>query len=223
MGSILSVLITAGLGTWLAYVWQQRTAKQARFFDATKSQFDMMRGAATTFANLIGRRLYAMHRICLLGDDSERFNAAFDELIHSIEAWNNEYLQIELNVRTLFEHSTALDLETLQSRLNALSNIIVESAKAKSARRRKVVHDVALLRHAYFEFLQKMINETDHLFRQMHFGVRLMYSRRDIERFSTLQLIKSLLSGSEHESSIIRSPTDFGLPVDAWNARLGIN
>lgn len=223
MGSVISVIVTAALGTWLAYVWQQRSAKQARYFEASKAQFELMRQAATNFAEVIGARLYAMHRICALDTDSVRFSSAFDELVLSIENWNKSYLQIELNVRTLFARSRASDLEALQSRLNSISNKIIESAKAKTSTRKSSIHDIALLRTAYFRFLQKMLDEADYLFRQMHFGVRVRYDRWGIRYFSNLQLIKALLSGSEDEASIVRAPTDFSLPVRIDNARFGVN
>jgi hypothetical protein len=214
MWSVISVLITAGLGTWLAYVWQQRTVKQTRYFDASKSQFELMREAVAEFAKVIGRRLYATHRVCALDSTSSRFDSALDELFLSIEDWNKNYLQIELNVRTLFVNSTASDLERLQSQLTLLSNKVIISAQASSNHRKTLLKDVALLRQSYFRFLQAMIDEADYLFRQMHFGVKLNYDRWSIRYFSNLQLVKALFSGAEDESTVVRAPTDFGLPVD---------
>lgn len=223
MGSIVSVFITAALGTWLAYVWQQRSAKQSRYFEASKAQFELMRQAASEFAEIIGRRLYATHRVCALEINNPRFTSAFDELVRSIEDWNNSYLKIELNVRTLFERSAASDLEVIQSRLAGLSERVLKSVKLSSYKRADLIHEVALIRVMYFKFLQRMIDEADYLFRQMHFGVELKYDRFEVRYFSNLQLLKALFSGAEDEAAVVRAPTDFGLPVSTNRARLRIN
>jgi hypothetical protein len=223
MWSVISVLITAGLGTWLAYVWQQRSAKQTRYFEASKSQFELMREAAAEFAKIIGRRLYATHRVCALDSERSRFGAALEELFSSIEEWNKNYLQIELNVRTLFRNSTAVNLENLQSQLAKLSNQVIASARDGSNNRKNHVKNVYIIRQGYFKFLQAMIDEADYLFTQMHFGVKIDYDRWSIRYFSNLQLVKALFSGAEDESTVVRAPTDFGLPVDVYRARFRIN
>lgn len=92
VGTILSVLITAGLGTWLAYVWQQRSAKEARYFDASQTQYDLMRVAARDLAKLVGQRLYATHRLCRISQSNPYFDEAREEFRQSVLEWNRSHL-----------------------------------------------------------------------------------------------------------------------------------
>lgn len=226
METILSVLITAGLGTWLAYVWQQRSAKQDRYFNASKIQYDQMRDSARTLAGLIGSRLYATNRMCLITPSSDFFGEAKEDFRQSVIYWNKSLLQVEIDIRTLFNSSSLVIFEDLQAQLVEITNKVsarVSKILPEDPPSYDLVREIAVLRGAYFQFLQGMVREAEHLFRQTHFGVVLRYSRDDISRYSTYDLIKVLLQGSEQESAVLRSPTDFGLPVSSRDARLGVN
>lgn len=226
MDTVLSVLITAGLGTWLAYVWQQRSAKQDRYFDASKTQYEQMRVAARHLAGLIGDRIYATHRLCRISPSNEFFDEAKENFRRSVIDWNRNHLQIDLDIRTLFTDAAVTDFETLQGQLAALTNEVsrrLENVSAGDPPAYELLRKIETLRGSFFLFLQGMIKEADHLFRQMHFGVILQYGRNDLHRYSTIDLVKTLFQGSEQESAVLRSPTDFGMPVSSRDARLGIN
>jgi hypothetical protein len=226
LGSILSVLITAGLGTWLAYVWQQRSARDTRYFDASKTQFNLMRDAARNLAAAVGKRLYATHRVCRISPQNAYYDEAKEEFRQSILQWNRDHLQFDLDIRTLFKDSSVVNFEHLQSKLAGLTNKInrrMETIDERSPPAYDLIRETEAIRGEYFQFLQKMIDEADSLFRQMHFGVLLNYTRSDIDRYSNLNLITTLFSGPDQESAVVRTPTDFGLPVRAADARLGIN
>lgn len=226
MDTVLSVLITAGLGTWLAYVWQQRSAKQDRFFEASKTKYEQMRAAARNLAGLIGSRIYATHRLCRISQSNEFFDEAKENFRRSVIEWNQNHLQIDLDIRTLFTDTAVTDFENLQGQLAALTNEVsrrLENVEAGDPPAYELMRKIETLRGNFFLFLQGMIKEADHLFRQMHFGVILQYNRNDINRYSTTDLIKTLFYGSEKESAVLRSPTDFGLPVSSRDARLGID
>lgn len=226
MDTVLSVLITAGLGTWLAYVWQQRSAKQDRYFDASKTEYEQMRAAARNLAGLIGSRIYATHRLCRISQANEFFDEAKENFRQSVIEWNRNHLQVDLDIRTLFTGSSVTDFEYLQVQLAALTNEVsrrLESVSPGDPPAYELMRKIETLRGHFFTFLQGMIKEADHVFRQMHFGVLLQYNRHDISRYSTADLLKTLFQGSEQESAVLRSPTDFGLPVNSRDARLGIN
>lgn len=226
MGSILSVLITAGLGTWLAYLWQQRSAKETRFFEASKAQHELMRQAARDIAALIGQRLYATHRVCRISKSNEFYEEAVADYRASIIQWNRQHLQMDLDIRTLFVGPAVVQFERLQGRLAALTNEVsrhLERVGSGTPPAYDIIRAAETLRGDYFHFLQGMIDEANNVFRQMHFGVRLKYELHDIGHFSTLDLVKVLFTGPHENSSVVRSPTNFGMPVSTRDARLGIN
>jgi len=226
MEAIFSVLITAGLGTWLAYVWQQRSAKDTRYFDASKTQHELMREAARNLAKLAGERFYSTHRLCRISPANPYYDEAKEDFRQSVLTWNRQHLQMDLDVRTLFAGASVVDFERLQTDLAALTNLVsrrLDSVKAGDPPAYELIREVESLRGRFFQFLQGMIKEADFLFRQMHFGVQLKYNRQDIHRYSTSDLVKVLLRGTEQESAVLRSPTDFGQPVGSLDARFGIN
>lgn len=225
-GSIFSVLITALLGSYVAHQWQQRSARESRFFDASRSTYDAMKGASNELAELIGRRMYASHRLARLPAGNEFFSEAKEDFRQSVLAWNRNLLKVELNIRTLFRGSSVTSFETLQGDLAAVTARIhrrLDSVQSTSQPDYALVRDIETLRHSFFQYLQAMMNETDAVYRQMHFGVRVAYTRENIGLFSTKGLIVALFKGPHEEAAIVCSPTDFGTPVEARNARLGIH
>jgi len=226
MDSVISVLITAGLGTWLAYVWQQRSTKQTRHFEASKTQHDLMRSAAMDLAALAGQRLYATHRICRISPANDHYEEAKESFRHSVLVWNEKHLQNDLNIRTLFVQSAVVRFEKLQNRLAALTNEVsrrLENVKEGDPPDYTLIRKAETLRGDFFSFLQGMIDEADSLFRQMHFGVRVKYDARGIRYYSTTDLLKTLFTGPEEASAITRAPSDFGAPVSIGDARLGVD
>lgn len=225
MDSVISVLITAGLGTWLAYIWQQRSTKQTRHFEASKTQYDLMRSAAMDLAALAGQRLYATHRVCRISPANDYYEEAKEAFRSSVLLWNDKHLQNDLNIRTLFVQSAVTRFERLQNRLAALTNEVSQrlaKVQAGDPPDHTLIRKAETLRGDFFSFLQGMIDEADGLFRQMHFGVRVKYDAQGINYYSTTDLIKTLFTGPGDASAITRAPSDFGAPVSIGEARLGV-
>ena len=45
--AVLAFILTGIAGTWIAHTWQSRSAKEARFYEASKSMYAQMEAAAT--------------------------------------------------------------------------------------------------------------------------------------------------------------------------------
>lgn len=226
METVISVLITASLGTWLAYRWQQRSIKEGRYFDASKTQYELMISAGDKLATLVGTRLYASHRLCRISQSNTYYDEAVEDFRQAVLSWNREHLKNDLNIRTLFRSSSVVQFESLQNRLAALTNNIsrrLETVKAGDDPEYLLIRQIENLRGDFFVFLQGMMSESNSLFRQMHFGIKVNYCDPDIELYSNVDLFKALFSGPDQQASIVRSPSDFGLPVTASNARLGVD
>lgn len=91
MWSVIAVFITAALGSWLTYRWQQRSAQANRFFDAAKVQHEQMTAAANDLASIIGKRIYASQRMCLITGSDALYDEAKDSFRKTILAWNEQY------------------------------------------------------------------------------------------------------------------------------------
>lgn len=225
VGTLLSVLLTVLLGSYVAHVWQMRSSKESRFFEGTKFSLDSMVRAYSDIADGIGRRIYTAQRLARLSPADDQFCTAKEEFRESILDWNKRLLSLEVQVKTLFKDSYVSDFERLQQELARISGLV--SARLKTIDNRTppaygIVRSLETLRHDYFEFIRQMVVETNNLYRQMHFGVLVGYNADSIKYYSTPGLIKSLFTGPRDDSAIVRSPTNFGRPVSTWEARLGV-
>lgn len=224
MWNLLSVLVTVGLGSRFAFIWQQRSAREARFFDASHSQYKQMSTAAKRLADIVGRRIYATHRVCRLTTKSSLLQLARNDFQNAIIEWNQEHLQTDLDIRTLFRDSSVHEFERLQSLLASHTSKVHRYLNSSNdAPAYELLRDLESIRGLFFRFIQSMLDESNSLFRQMHFGVRLSYNCDDIYHYSTWQLVKALFSGPDEESSVISPPINFGVPIATRDARLGIH
>lgn len=221
--AVLAFVLTGIVGAWIANFWQTRSAKDTRFFEASKSLYGQMEAAASELASLVGKRIYATQRICLIRPNASGFENALREYRCSIVEWNERLMSLKLAVRIRFRHASLWYFDTLQARLAALTSRVESYIRAPDpAVARDLSVELQRLRGAFFEFIQEMMKEARLLHRQMHFGVLLRYDRSDIDKMSTPDLIKSLFTSRIESKPIIRSPSDFGSPVHTWEARLGI-
>ena len=220
--AILAFLFTVVLGTRIAHVWQTRAAKEARFFEASSDMYKSMSDAAQLITNLIGRRLYASQRLCLATEESTR-KEALETYRQIVVEWNERLLEMELAVRSRFRDTYLTSFESLQSDLAQLSANVMAVAQADTrVSRSETLASLKVLRNHFFVFIEGMLREARLLHRQMHFGVRLQYERDALNKLSTLDLVKLLISPGIKSQGIVRSPSDFGQPVRVGDARFGI-
>ena len=221
--AVLAFILTGIAGTWIAHTWQSRSAKEARFDEASKSMYAQMEAAATELAALAGKRIYASQRVCLVRPESPSFDKAVQEYRASIIEWNERLLSLELAVRMRFRDASLREFEVMQTRLAMLSTRLDSYVTRKDRSVvRELDRELRTLRGDFFTFIQEMMREARLLHRQMHFGVLVRYERYEIEKMSTPDLIKCLFTSRIESKPIVRSPSDFGAPVDVWEARLGI-
>lgn len=216
-------ILTGVIGGRIAHVWQARAAREARFFDASKDMYNQMVGAADDLSALIGRRLYSSQRICLVNKGSPVFGEAVSSYRSVIIEWNERLLSLELAVRTKFRHASLSHFEYLQKDLvNVTTHINNYIAGAPTLSTFEMTGRLRLVRASFFSFTEDMMKEARLLHRQMHFGVLVQYDRYEIDKMSTQNLIKSLFTSRIEGEAIVRSPSDFGLPVSVDDARFGI-
>lgn len=221
--AVLAFVLTGIVGTWIAQVWQGRSAKDTRFYEASKVMYGQMESAAAELARLVGKRIYASQRVLLVSPKSPTFDQAVQEYRSSIVEWNEDLLSLELSIRTRFRDASLWYFERLQARLANLTTKLDSYIRNPSnLMKPQLMDEFRSIRGQFFEFIQQMMKEARLLHRQMHFGVVIRYERGDIEKMSTPDLIKSLFTSRVEGEPIVRSPSDFGEPVSTWEARLGI-
>ena len=216
-------VLTGVIGGRIAHVWQARAAREARFFDASKDMYNQMVGAADDLSALIGKRLYSSQRVCLVKRGTPSFDEAVSGYRSVIIEWNERFLSLELAVRTKFRHASLNHFEHLQKDLvnvtTHIDNYIKESPTLSNA---EMLNRIRLVRASFFSFTANMMREAKLLHRQMHFGVVVKYDHIEIDKMSTQNLIKSLFTSRIEGEAVVRSPSDFGLPVSVNDARFGI-
>jgi len=219
----LAFILTGIVGSWIAHVWQLRSAKEARFFEASKEMYNQMSAAANDLSSLAGKRIYSSQRLCLTPRNSPHFDDAMTNFRASVIEWNDHLLSLELAIRTKFRHASLREFEGLQSGLVSVTSKVEAFAQGKGlADQASILRSLRSIRFAIFEFTQAMMQEAKLLHRQMHFGVVVQYERFEIDKMSTQDLIKCLFTSRVEAKPIVRSPSDFGLPVSVGDARLGI-
>lgn len=221
--ALFAFVLTGVIGSWIAHAWQARAARESRFFDASKVMYQQMVDSADSLSALAGRRLYASQRICLVAPGSEDFESTVAQYRAVVIEWNEKLLALELSVRTKFRTAYLSDFERLQGDFATVGSHISDRLSGNSSvEPREVLRKIRILRSEFFTFTQNMMKEAQLLHRQMHFGVRINYDREGIRKMSTQDLIKLLFTSRIEGQAVVRSPTDFGLPVGISDARFGI-
>lgn len=222
--TIMAFILTGVVGGWIAHKWQTRSAQEARFFEASKVRYEQMLSAADDLSALIGKRLYASQRICMMSRESADFTVALKSYRSSVVEWNERLLSLELAVRTRFRDTSLFEFERLQRELANASVAIDKLLRSETGESRgAVLRQLRGVRANFFNFTQRMLSESRLLHRQMYFGVLIRYDQNEIDRMSTKDLVKALVSSRVEGESVVRSPTDFGLPVRVGDAWLGIH
>ena len=221
--TLIAFLLTGVLGGWITHNWQSRALKDSRYYEAQKSRHLLMIETAHETTELLSRRLYALQRIILNANDSNMLEDALKDHVQATKVWNEKLMSIEVSLKSYFRHVYSGELEDIQSELAALSRDVAHAINNNSLNVGSAWDRVVVVRRHCFGFLRGMIEEAKLLDREMHFGVRLTYSHEDIDSWSTKDLIKGLVTSRIEGQTIIRAPSDFGIPVDRWNARLGID
>ena len=125
-------ILTGVIGGRIAHLWQARSAREARFFDASKDMYDQMVTAADDLSSMIGKRIYASQRVCLISKDAPAFTGALANYQAVIIEWNERLLSLELAIRTKFRHASLSDFEYLQGRLVAATLLVNNHVLNKS-------------------------------------------------------------------------------------------
>lgn len=222
--ALFAFVLTGIVGAKLAHGWQARASKETRFFEASKDMYQQMVAAADQLSDLAGRRLYASQRLCLVSSDGALHREAVERYKAIVLEWNERLLTIELSIRTKFRNASLYEFENLQNELSEINRNIESFIYGNSSRSKiRILNDVKIVRAKFFQFTQSMMKEAQILHRQMHFGVKVPYEAEALDKMSTQNLIKLLFTSRIESQSIVRSPTDFGLPVNVGDARFGIH
>lgn len=221
--TLIAFLFTGVLGTWISHNWQSRALKDSRYYDAQKSRHQLMIDTAQETTELLSKRLYALQRLILNVNDPERLTSALEDHGQATKIWNEKFMSIEVALKSYFRQVYSGELENIQSELAALARDVAHGIHNGHLNVGDAWSRAVVVRRQCFEFLKEMIDEAKLLDREMHFGVRLSYSREDIESWSTKDLVKGLVTSRVEGQSIVRAPSDFGIPVDRWDARLRID
>jgi hypothetical protein len=221
--AVVAFILTGIIGGRIAQIWQARAAREARFFEASKDMYSQMVCAADDLSALVGKRLYASQRVCMIAPSDAGFDDAVASYRSIVIDWNQQLLSLELAVRTRFRDTSLYEFELLQSKLALISsgiNSFIKYDRHQGAP--ELLRQLRDIRAEFFQFTQRMMKEARLLHRQMHFGVVVQYDKYQIEKMSTQNLIKALFTSQIEGQAVVRSPSDFGLPVSVRDARLGI-
>jgi hypothetical protein len=221
--TLIAFFLTGVLGTWISHNWQARALKDSRYYEAQKSRHQLMIETAQHTTELLSKRLYALQRVILNANDSEMLKGALQDHAEATRNWNEKLMSIEVALKSYFRHVYSDELEEIQSEMAALARDVVYAIHHDRLNVAGAWERVVVVRRHCFRFLREMIEEAKLLDREMHFGVRISYSREDIDSWSTKDLVKGLITSRIEGKSIVRAPSDFGIPVDRWDARLGID
>ena len=239
--AVLAFILTGIAGTWIAHTWQSRSAKEARFYEASKSMYAQMEAAATELAALAGKRIYASQRVCLVRPESPSFDKAVQEYRASIIEWNERLLSLELAVRMRFRDASLREFEVMQTRLAMLSTRLDSYVTRKDRSVvRELDRELRTLRGDFFTFIQEMMREARLLHRQMHFGSSQCRRRMPprAQRHRACHMRPGCVAGplrfratsnrarlrrrharpaARHERSRPRRPRPSASPYSAWN------
>lgn len=223
MQAIVGFLLTYVLGSRLTAHWQQRASKQQRYHDALMLHRAEMVRATQTLAELVGKRFYRTQRVLFNYRNVSSNPRLKEELSEIVVEWNERSVEISLDIRAYFENSYLNDFERLQSQLANVTSLILSNRTMTPTEIRQLAIYLSDLRSEYLAFVQGMLYEQRDLDREMYFGVEIRYDRKNLVYWSTWELFKALFVARIQLHSVLRAPSDLGVPQAIWKARSRID
>lgn len=221
--TLVGFFLTYVVGSRLSAHWQQRASNQTRYHEALILHRAEMVRATTILADLVGKRFYRSQRVLLNHGKHDRIPQLISELSLVVVEWNERSVEISLDIRAHFQRSYLNDFESLQSELAEITNEVLSVSLLKSWEVKCLLDRLSVLRSRYILFVQGMLYERRDLDRELYFGVQISYDRDNLIYWSTWELFKALFVARIQHESVLRSPSDLGMPQVVGKARARIN
>lgn len=221
--ALLTFSLTIVAGAWITSMWQERSARQQRYFESSKERYEKIDKTVKDITRHFGIRIYRTQRAVLFYPDMKMVKSCLEDLNKFVVEYNEKLMEFELSIRSYFRMSYLSDIEDIQFKFYSITREVNRGVQIGNLDRAGVLSKLGDLRRTCFVMIRGMIDEAKDLDREMHFGVVLRYDETQIEKWTTLDLLKSIFFDRRQVHSIVRPPSYFGSPVGADEARFGVN
>jgi hypothetical protein len=215
---VLAFVLTGLVGNALVQRWQHRSwVRQQQFLGIEKEYFALME-LSTELANTISRRLYKTRRLLwavrslsdeLMEDRLKEYDTALVEWNESLSAY-----YVRLTIYATYAGRYDLDgrihqpFQTIGSQLETMVRERRQGTHPARADMFRIERSLNSLQAETLNFSRDVLKRVEETRQKVYFGNKIPYSRENLKKFSTWQLIKALFVPDVDTHAIFRSPSD---------------
>jgi hypothetical protein len=219
---IITFLLTAVLGNRLLYNWQHRNWIRQQQFLGQEKEYLELRNLFPELTRVVAGRIYRAQRLywAVNSLDDKIIEERLKSYDESIVEWNiniNSYYS-RLTVFARFDFAKTLETEiheplrTVGDRLEAAVRRKRLKSEISRAELNSVRRDLNKIVIANARFTKLILRYVDQRRETIYFGKKIVFSERNLVKFSNWELIKALFVPDIESHSVTRSSADSTFP-----------
>jgi hypothetical protein len=215
---ILAFVLTGLIGNRLLQLWQHRGWLRQQQFLGQEKEYTALRELSTELSGAISKRLYQMQRLLwavrsLPDDVMEQRLKDYDA---TLTLWNESLSTYFVRLTLYASYYDTVDLERRIhepfQRVGARLEAMVKSRRRQQPLSRSetvsLENQLNDLQGVSFQFNRDLLRVVENKRTIIYFGDSMDYSRSNIGKFSTWQLIKALFVSDVDAHTVARSSLD---------------
>lgn len=218
---IIGFILTTVIGGYLIQKWQQNNWHIQQKFLGREKEYIALKELTDELSSLLGARIFHMKRMVLSTRmPNDEFFARVPEYSEITKRWNERLTSFFTRLTILASHSFTQRLEgDLQSRLvniGMLVDRIITDRKSdhpiSSSRVDFALTSLNSLQGMASRFSRDLLKLVEARREEVYYGVYIEYRPRNLHRFSTWDLVKSLFVRDIDSYAILRPAVDSDFP-----------
>jgi hypothetical protein len=220
---ILTFVLTGLVGNFLVYRWQHRNWISQQKFSGEEKHYFALITLWEELMNLASRRLWRMRKLLTVVSvgDNNKIEDRLNEYSEVLSEWNEKFhsMSVRLTLYASWNLTRQLETELQQSFLN--TGLQLERLAKTRLTTGAVDRNLVARLNRQFEDLSRQVfvfNRTtlkavqDQRSRTYH-GVEVDFTRRNLEKFGTWELLKALFKPGIQPLRVVRSASDLYNPL----------
>jgi hypothetical protein len=220
---ILTFVLTGLIGNFLAQQWQYRNWINQQKLQGEEKQYFALTALWEEAMNLASKRLWRMRRLlnALVDGDDEKIEQRRNEHDVVLSEWNEKFqsMIVRLTLYASWELGQQLEAELQRSFVNKGSQLdrLTRARLATGTLDRKLVADLRRgfddLSRQVFVFNRNTLRVVQYQRTRTYYGVEVEFTRSNLDRFRTWELLKALFKPGIPPFRVVRSAADLRPPL----------
>ena len=220
MIAILSVaigaILTAVLGNFLVQRWQMRSWRAQQRHLGLQIEFEALKLLAEEIISKASNRLFAMRHVtgALAPNSQSSLDDTLAKYRQELALWNTSLASFYVRLRLYLNYSMAIRLENevhkpfvqCGLKIEALLNQSKSGKTVSLSERSEIIRELNKMQGKLNDFGAYMLRTVESRKKEIFYGHKIILQKSELDKYSTLELIKAFLTRDVDGFYVIRSP-----------------